>query len=374
MLNTWNEADRLAALREYQILDSASVSEFDDFVQIAAQVCEAPIAVVNLIDQARQWFAAEIGLGVRQTPLDVSICAHAILQPGVFVVPDLTQDRRFECNPLVTGHPGLRFYGGALLEAPGGLPLGTICVLDYKPRPNGLTDRQEFTLRALARQVMVQLELRRAVAERQAAVAEKELLILEAHHRVKNSLQMVQNLLRHKANTTLQKEASAALRQSASMLASFAAMHTHLYQPGAELQVNLQDYLGRLVGEQREASDLGGREIRFRSDVVTWPTYDAPSVALVMMELVTNAAKYGEGAIDVTLEHAAHGIVLIVEDEGTGLSNDFRPSQSKGLGMRVIRSLVEARKGRLTIDRTRGHTCFAATLKAPSYPPLSSSD
>src|SRR5277367_315314 len=110
-----DEATRLAALRRYEILDSPVTTEFEDFVQMAAAVCEAPIAVVNLIDETRQWFAAEIGLGIRETPLDVSICAHAILQPGVFVVPDLTKDSRFDCNPLVTGAPKLRFYGGALL-------------------------------------------------------------------------------------------------------------------------------------------------------------------------------------------------------------------------------------------------------------------
>ena len=108
-------------------------------VKVAAHVCGAPISVINLIDETRQWFKAEIGLGVRETPLDVSICAHAILQPGLFIVPDTLKDRRFACNPLVTGEPNLRFYAGALLETPEGLPLGTVCVLDYKPRE--LTER-----------------------------------------------------------------------------------------------------------------------------------------------------------------------------------------------------------------------------------------
>ena len=128
-----------------------------------ANVCEAPIAVVNLIARERQWFKAEIGLGVRETPLDVSICAQAILQRGVFVVPDTRLDPRTNCNPLVTGAPHLRFYAGALLETRDGLPLGTLCVLDDKPRPQGLTDRQSFALQALAGQVMSQIELRHAL-------------------------------------------------------------------------------------------------------------------------------------------------------------------------------------------------------------------
>lgn len=168
----WDEAERLAALRRYGILDTPPEAEFEDIVRIAAHVCEAPIAVVNLIEDHRQWFKAEVGLGVRETPLDVSICAHAILQPGLFVVPDTTKDPRFDCNPLVTGEPHLRFYAGALLETPDGLPLGTVCVLDYKPR--GLTDEQAFTLQALARQVMAHLELRRSAKEAEQRTAEAQ--------------------------------------------------------------------------------------------------------------------------------------------------------------------------------------------------------
>ena len=162
----WVEADRLAALDRYAILDTPREAEFDDVVRLAADVFEAPISVVNLIADSRQWFKAEVGIGADELPLDVSICAYAILQTGVFVVPDTTKDARFDCNPLVTGEPGLRFYAGALLVTPDGLPLGTVCVLDTKPRPAGITSRQRLTLEVLARQVMTQLELRRAVADR----------------------------------------------------------------------------------------------------------------------------------------------------------------------------------------------------------------
>jgi PAS domain S-box-containing protein len=98
----------------------------------------------------------------RETPIDSSICAHAILQPGLFVVPDTTKDERFLDNPLVAGDPRLRFYAGALLETPDGLPLGTICVLDYVPRE--LNDKQKAFLRLMARQIMKLLELRRLSA------------------------------------------------------------------------------------------------------------------------------------------------------------------------------------------------------------------
>ena len=361
MRHRWNETDRLAALRGYGILDSPPEAAFEDFVRIAAQVCEAPIAVVNLIDEARQWFAAEIGLGVRETPRDVSICAHAILQPDVFVVPDLSLDRRFDCNPLVTGEPRLRFYGGALLESPSGLPLGTMCVLDYVPRPAGLTERQAFTLEALARQVIAQLELRRAVRE-------KELLLREAHHRVKNSLQMVQSLLTLQARATTHPEAAQQLRESAGRVNAFGAMHEQLYSAGAALQVDLSVYLGGLLAEQRAAlaSTLEGRDIDFVAEAVLWPSAEAASIGLVVMELVTNALKYGAGTVVVTLRRSGDDTTISVEDAGRDLSADYDPCRSNGLGMRLVNGLLRARHGELTLDRARGHTCFVVTLRTPT--------
>ncbi len=167
----WSEDERLRALRGYGILDTPPEPAFDEIARIAALICKAPIAVVNLIDSERQFFKAEIGLGLRETSIEVSICAQAILRRELFVVPDTTKDPRFSCNPLVTGAPYLRFYAGALLETSDGLPLGTVCVLDYEPRPEGITPEQGEMLRALARAAMAQIELRRssdalAVSER----------------------------------------------------------------------------------------------------------------------------------------------------------------------------------------------------------------
>jgi len=101
----WNEGDRLAALRSYGVLDTAPEPAFDCLVQLAAQVCGTPIAAINLIEDRRQWFKAEVGLGLRETPVEVSICARAILHRGPLIVPEMTQDARFACNPLVTGPP-----------------------------------------------------------------------------------------------------------------------------------------------------------------------------------------------------------------------------------------------------------------------------
>ncbi len=160
----WDEGARLEALDAYAILDTEREPAFDEIAALAADLFEAPIAVVNLIADGRQWFKAEVGIGQRELPLDVSICRHAILQPGVFVVPDLGADPRFATNPLVTATGGLRFYAGALLETSNGLPLGTVCVLDREPRPGGLSERKRRLLKGLAAQVMAQLDLRRSEA------------------------------------------------------------------------------------------------------------------------------------------------------------------------------------------------------------------
>jgi two-component sensor histidine kinase len=354
----WNEADRLAALHSYRVIDTQSDADFIDFVQIASEVCEAPIALVSLIDTERQWFAAELGLGIQETPLDMSICAHAILQRDVFVVPDLASDIRFDCNPLVTGEAKLRFYAGALLETSGGLPLGTMCILDTKPRPAGLTERQRSTLKALARQVMVQLELRRTLAE-------KELLVQEVHHRVKNSLTMVQSLLTLQARAATDEDAAHQLRESAIRVRTFGAMHEHLYRFSGATEIDLAQYLGTLMLNQQTAmaSTLPDRTIVLQADTLIWPASDAPQVGLVVLELVTNALKYGSGEIRVVLRRQDEdGVVLTVEDDGTALPADFEPSQSCGLGMRLVTGLLQARGGKLYVRRSGPQACFIAIL------------
>lgn len=154
------ESDRLKALAEYHILDSAPEEAFDDLAKLASQICGVPMALVTLIDKDRQWFKANIGLGGTETPREQAFCAHAILEPeNLLIVPDATRDKRFADNPSVLGDPNIRFYAGAPLLTPHGLPLGTLCVVDSQPRQ--LTPTQLYSLRILSRQVSYLLELRR---------------------------------------------------------------------------------------------------------------------------------------------------------------------------------------------------------------------
>ena len=107
--SSWSEEARLKELASYEILDTPYEEEFDDIVKLASQICDTPISIINIVDADRQWFKAEIGFGIRETPLDNSICAHAILQNDLFVVPDTTKDPCFKNNPLVMGEPNLSF-------------------------------------------------------------------------------------------------------------------------------------------------------------------------------------------------------------------------------------------------------------------------
>ena len=170
----WTEPERLAALRSYGILDTDPERAFDDIVRLAGQLLDAPIVAVNLIDADRQWFKSEIGLGTREMPLDDSICKFVLLENQRMIVTDMRDDPRFSCNPLVTGAPGLRFYAGELLRSADGLPLGTLCVLDTTPRPQGLTAQQALALQTLAQQVQTQLELRKIVREQDRLLLEQQ--------------------------------------------------------------------------------------------------------------------------------------------------------------------------------------------------------
>lgn len=161
------EAERLESLRKYQILDSEPELAFDDLALLASHICATPMAAISLIDEDRQWFKARVGIAARQTPRSISFCTHAIRQRGIFVVPDASKDERLRDNPQVTGDPHIRFYAGAPLIAREGYPLGTLCVVDRRPRQ--LTAAQSEALGALQRQVEAQLELRRRIIELRAA-------------------------------------------------------------------------------------------------------------------------------------------------------------------------------------------------------------
>jgi anti-sigma regulatory factor (Ser/Thr protein kinase) len=196
MATATDEQARLAALRRYRILDTEPEQRFDDLTMLASHICDTPISLITLIDSNRQWFKSKVGLAVPETDRSVAFCAHAIQEPGeIMQVPDATDDERFRDNPFVTGEPNIRFYAGAPLVTPDGHALGTLCVVDVKPRK--LTDAQLRALDALRRQAESLLELRRnlddlaeALSERDRAEAAQAAMVDE----LRRSLEQVEKL------------------------------------------------------------------------------------------------------------------------------------------------------------------------------------
>lgn len=163
------EDARLAALRRYDIMDTPPELAFDEITRLVSYICDTPVALITFLDETKQFLKSEIGAGRREVPYEISLCSHALLQPGITEVPDTTQDERFADNPMVTGDPNLRFYAGALLETSDGLPIGTLCVLDVKARV--MTTAQKDALQILAHSVMSLMELRQSY-KREKNIAE----------------------------------------------------------------------------------------------------------------------------------------------------------------------------------------------------------
>ncbi|MFD2569448.1 GAF domain-containing protein [Spirosoma soli] len=159
-----NESDRLKALKDYHLLDTLPEDVYNDITRLASEICRTPISVISLIDKDRQWFKSKQRLKSDETPREYSFCAHAILNPDeIFVVPDARLDDRFSDNPMTTGYPNIVFYAGVPLVNPDGYPLGTLCIIDNRPRT--LTDNQLLSLQALAKLVNTHFELRKAKME-----------------------------------------------------------------------------------------------------------------------------------------------------------------------------------------------------------------
>jgi two-component sensor histidine kinase len=349
------ELRRLAALADYDVLDTPSERDFDEVAELASEICETPIAVVNLIADGRQFFKAEVGLGVRETPLDSSFCAKAILEEDFLVVPDATKDPRFDCNPLVTGEPGLRFYAGALLKSRDGYPIGTVCVLDYKPRP--LTAMQEKALRVLARQVMRQLELRRTVRERDEAQAQQDILNREILHRMKNTLAMVQAIANQTLRGVTEQEAVEALTQRIAALGTASDQLMKENWSAAPLR--------RIVRLLLDLHGSGGRIETSGPDIDLGPKATL-SISLLLHELATNAAKYGslsvpEGCVTLSWRIEEGDEPMMVMNWGERDGPTIEEPKLRSFGTRLIRLGLVGKGG---VEKSYPPTGFVAEFRA----------
>jgi class 3 adenylate cyclase len=175
-----NETERLAALHALNIIDSAPETAYDEIAELAAQICDCPVAYISFIDDDRRWLKARYGLptGVANAPRGNAVCATTICGTELFVVPDLKRDPRFANNPMVALEPPCRFYCGMPLITDEGYALGTLCVMDFEPRQ--LSFEQTEALRRLSHQVLAQLELRRKLIEHDQTIRELDQARLEA--------------------------------------------------------------------------------------------------------------------------------------------------------------------------------------------------
>lgn len=334
------ESARLGALASFAMLDTPREQDFDEIADLASRICETPIAVVNLIGEGRQFFKAEVGLGVRETPLDSSFCARAILEQDFMIIPDATKDARFDCNPLVTSENGLRFYAGALLKTAEGYAIGTVCVLDYRPRE--LSSIQQDTLKVLAHQVMRQLELRRTLRERDAAQAQQAVLNAEIAHRMKNTLAMVQAIATQTLKAVSERDAVDAFTRR---ITAMSAAHDQLLQ---------QDWtaasLAAVIRPMLELHGDNGRILTSGPNVELGPRATV-SISLLLHELATNAAKYGalsrpEGKVSLSwlVDDTAAEPMLRMTWQESGGPPASEPTQLS-FGSRLIRMGLLGRGG-----------------------------
>ena len=253
-----NEIARLETLHQSGLLDSLPEQAYDDITLLASHICDAPIAVMSLVDSQRQWFKSIVGLDATQTPRELSFCAHAILEPDtLFVVPDARLDVRFADNALVLEDPSIRFYAGAPLVTAEGHALGSLCVIDQKPRQ--LTEIQKCALQALSRQVMAQFTLRAQAQELRDLNEQLERLS------VRDELTGVNN--RRAFNIALGREMARALRYNAPLslvmldVDSFKSYNDSFgHQAGDRVLQMVGAILPRHIEEMAVAARYGGEE------------------------------------------------------------------------------------------------------------------
>ena len=383
-----DEEIRLEALHRYSILDTGREQDFDDLVKIAAQVCGAPIAVLNFVDRDRQWGKALVGLDDSEAPREDSFCARTIEHDGdVMVVADAREDPRFAANPMVLGDENVRFYAGAPLISREGAALGAMCVVDRVPRE--LDDTQLSALLALARQAMNQLELRLMLEREQEQVRRleeldqlKDRFVAVVSHELRTPLTSVKGYL------------DAVLEEPESLTPDHLRFLGIASRNADRLQGLVEDLLDLMRAEEgrfqvrtepgdlarlvREAAasiaplaERSGVSLRTELPDELTVQVDAMRIGQVLDNLFSNAVKYtpGGGEVDVQLMEDGGSALLRVADTGIGVperdrerlfESFFRASSAvehgipgTGLGLAVARRIVRAHGGSLALGEAR---------------------
>ncbi len=362
------EDERLGALHSYRVLDTPREPAFDEIAAVAALLCKAPISAINFVDGVRQWTKASVGVEMLTMPRDLSICVHTIQRKELLIITDIATDPQFGALSAAFAEPHPRFYAGVPLETSEGHAIGTLCVLDLEPRD--LTENQNTVLRMLARHAMTELELRSALqAEREARLeaerllAEKDdllsrndVLMREIDHRVKNSLQVAASMLSLQARRMPDSAAAQALKEAQRRISGIAAVHDQLYRASDTDRVDMREFLQGMCASLAANRPDNVEKIIVEAAPITVNSKRAMKIGLLVSELVTNAFKHAypngrRGAIHVTLTANGEASRLVVSDEGVGVPDDFCIDKGKGLGMRLIRSVLDQFGGTMEISK-----------------------
>ncbi len=349
------ERSRLAALRSYQILDTEPEAALDELAAMAARLCDAPMAAISFVDEGRLWFKARHGLSVDGCPREHALCAHAILEPGALIVPDALKDPRFADKPVCIGDRPVRFYAGVQIVGHEGLPLGTLCVLDPAPRPDGLDEEKRMNLDALARQVTELLELRRTVRSERR-------LLKESVHRTRNLITVVQAVaMRTLSGAQRLEEAAEALNGRLDAMGSAQGILLAEGAEGAAIQELLTRQLTPFVSINDPRLVIEGPD-------VTLKTRAAEALGMAIHELATNATKYGalfqeKSRITIVWTRRDDGSIAFEWSEHLDSKRPLAPSTRQGFGSTVLGPLTAERiGGEARLELRPEGACWTASI------------
>lgn len=337
------EAERLAALRAYHILDTGPEDAYDRVVELARVLFKSPIAAVAFMDEHRLWFKAKSGFQATQEPREIVFCDHVIRQDDVMVVPDLSLDPRFADNILVTQNPWLRFYAGAPLITPAGQRLGTVCIMSPYPRSD-FGEPEARRLAALAGIVSHELELRLQAARAERLAAERGLFLQAVEHRLRGGLQLVTCVLEAQAMRCGDGEVRRTLYDAADRVAMIEAVHQQIFQSSKVFETDAREYLLALVGNLQDAvADEGAQRVMVLNldDHLEVAAERLPAIGLVVTELLSNALRHGRGQIDVSIAENADTVVISVADQGGGFPHDASTAElTRRAGLHLVAMLA----------------------------------
>ena len=399
-----NEDLRIEGVRKLKILDSEAELIYDELVDLAAKICEVPIALISVVDQNRLWLKAKKGLLINEIPRDISFCSHAILSDAPLLVVDATQDPRFAQNPLVTGGPRVRFYGGFPLKLKNGLRIGSLCVIDQKTKV--LSEVQLKSMLILKRQIEAHLEARaveQARAQLQSVIeSQKEKMNASAKmaalgemaagvaHEINNPLAAILAWSAEIANLAEQnfphpekigKMANSIERIGLRISRTIKALQTFSRaEKQAELQkCSLQNILEETLDLCRYRFQKGGVQLKFEPCSENFFIDCRPTeISQVLLNLLNNAYdavnQQSEKWVRCRVQAKGNSIEILVQDAGLCPSPEIQekimspffttkpPGEGTGLGLSISQRIVHEHGGSLRLEPKEFHTQFVLQL------------